>query len=152
MSDPIAYVSATPRLALPHLFAAQAQKEFIVNEAHARLDLLLHCSVEGQADDPPAEPAEGETWIVGAAPTGAWAGRAEMLAGWQAGTWIFVQPAEGMRVHDRATQSLALYRGEWIRPVAPENPTEGTTIDTQARAAIGNLIETLRNAGIFPAQ
>lgn len=150
MSDPISFTSTTPRLELPQLFAAQAQKEFIVNETLARLDMLLHCAVEG-ANEPPAAPAEGEAWIVGADPAGDWHGRAGALAGRQAGTWIFASPREGMRVFARDTQQIAFWKDGWQRPGAPAAPEGGTTIDAESRAAIGNLIETLRNAGIFAA-
>ncbi|RXZ64875.1 DUF2793 domain-containing protein [Pelagerythrobacter rhizovicinus] len=150
MSQPVTFESATPRFDLPHLFPAQSQKEFIVNESHARIDMLLHCAVEGEADDPPAAPAEGEVWIVGPAPTGDWNGRAGQLAGRQAGGWLFSAPRDGLRVFDKAARQVALYDGEWLRAAAPENPTGGSTIDAEARTVIDNLIETLRVAGILP--
>lgn len=149
MSQPVTFQSTTPRFALPHLFPAQAQKEFIVNEAHARLDMLLHCAAEGEANDPPGTAADGETWIVGSAPTGAWSGHAGHLAGWQAGTWLFVAPPEGMRLFDRAAGQVASYDGEWRRAAAPQTATGGVTVDTQARAAIADLVQILRTAGIL---
>ena len=150
MSQPLTFESTTPRLGLRHLFPAQSQKEFIVNESHALIDMLLHCAIEGEANDPPAAPAEGEVWIVGPAPTGDWSGHAGQLAGLQAGTWLFAAPQDGMRVFDRAARQAAFHHGGWLRVSAPESPAGGAVIDAEARAAIDNLIETLRLAGILP--
>jgi hypothetical protein len=149
MSNPISFTSVTPRLGLPQLFAAQAQKEFIVNETLARVDMLLHCAVEGVANDAPAAPADGEVWIVGEAPAGEWLGHPGELAGRQAGTWIFAAPREGMRVFARDTQQVAFWQNGWQRAQPPAGPQGGGTIDTEARTAIANLIESLRDAGIF---
>lgn len=67
---------ATPRFALPLLAVAQAQKEAMHNEALTLIDALLHATVEdGPLAAPPGAPMEGQCWIVGAAPTGAWAGQ-----------------------------------------------------------------------------
>jgi hypothetical protein len=37
------------------------------------------------------------------------------------------------------------------RVASPAIPNSGQIVDTEARDAIGNLVETLRNAGILPA-
>ena len=87
----------SPRLALPLLQPGQAQKEQDHNEALARLDLAVQPAVQAVAlDTPPATPGEGQCWIVGAAPSGDWSGRAGMLAGWSAGGWRYIAPVEGM--------------------------------------------------------
>lgn len=149
MTDPVSFPSATPRFALPLLFSGQAQKEFYVNEAHALADALLHAACEGETADPPATPAEGEAWLVGAGATDAWAGEDGKLAAWQAGNWLFAAPNDGMRLFDRATGQMLLYRGGWQRPAPPAAPSGGATIDAEARTAIADLVNALTAAGVF---
>mgnify|MGYP005852816935 CR=1 FL=1 len=144
MPDPITYATATPRFGLPLLFAGQAQKEFYVNEAHALADALLHAACEGEAAAPPAEPAEGEAWLVATGASGDWEGEDGKL-----GTWLFVQPNDGMRLFDRAAGQVLLYRGGWQRPAAPAEPDGGATVDAEARAAIAGLVAALVQAGVF---
>lgn len=150
MPDPISFTTACPRFKLPLLFSGQAQKEFYVNEAHALTDALLHPAIEGEAADPPASPAEGECWLVGASPTAAWTDHAGELACLVAGTWLFVAPRDGLKVLDRSTGQFLLYRGGWAVPVAPAEPIGGSTVDTEARAAIAGLVAALSDAGILP--
>lgn len=88
--------AATPRLGLPYLAAGQAQKELTHNEALVLADAMVCASVVGVAvDAPPASPAPGQCWIVGAAPTKEWAGQAGALAVWTSGGWRFVPPCDG---------------------------------------------------------
>jgi hypothetical protein len=151
MSDPLAFPSTTPRHALPMLFAGQAQKEVTVNGACALTDILLHAAIEGEIAAAPAAPAEGECWLVGAPASGLFAGREGCLAGFQAGTWIFASPSDGMCVFDRSTGQSVLYIGGWRREPAPSAPTGGTTVDVEARAAIEALILVLRQTSVLPA-
>lgn len=151
MADPISFTSATPRFGIPFLFAGQAQKEFFVNEAHALVDLLLHPAIESESDAPPANPEEGQCWLVGSNPTGAWANRPGSLAGWVSGTWLFAAPKEGTRALDKSTGQVIFFSNGWRRLAAPAIPTGGQVADAEARAAIGDLVETLRSAGILPA-
>lgn len=131
--------------------AGQAQKEFLVNEALARIDILAHPLVEGELSIPPAGPTEGQCWLIGPAPSGDWGGKEGWLVGWEAGDWVFVEPRDGMRVWDSTVRQWLTRDGGWNRPATPESPTAGSTIDSEARAAIDALIEALRNAGIFSA-
>jgi hypothetical protein len=151
MSDPFLFDSASPRFGLPLLFAGQAQKEAFVNEAHALADALLHCAVEGEASAPPATPAEGASWLVGPAATGDWAGKDGKLACRQAGNWLFVEPRDGMRVLDRSTGQERRYLSAWRIAEIVVEPTGGSNVDAEARAAISQIIAALREAGIFPA-
>lgn len=149
-------MATTTRLALPMLEAGQAQKEMFHNEALALLDLLVGASVEAALrDDPPAQPEVGQSWIVGPAATGDWAGKAGAIAGWTPGGWRFISPPEGFSVWDRATGTIARrVAGSWRsdRPgaaIAP--PAGGSTVDTEARAAIAAMLTLLRQRGLIAA-
>ena len=130
--------------------AGQAQKEAVVNEAHARTDALLHCAIEGEAAAPPTTPVEGTNWLVAASPTGAWAGQTGKIACRQAGNWLFVVPRDGMILLNRANGQQRRYFASWLAPSAPAAPSGGATVDAEARTAIGALIAALRTAGVFP--
>lgn len=151
MTEPIIFTHASPRHDLPLLFVGQVQKEFYVNEAHARIDALLHPAVEEVANDPPASPDDGQCWLAGTAPTGTWSGHPGHLACFSAGSWLLVAPTEGMRVYDKSSASVLLHRaGHWAGADAVSLPVGGTTVDTQARAAIEALVAALQSSGIIP--
>ena len=149
MSDPITFDSTTPRLALPLLFAGQAQKEFTVNEALLRADLALHCTVEGEVAAPPATPLPGQAWLVAANPAGAFAGHTSAIAGFTSGGWRFIAAQPGLQVYDKSSACFRHYTNLWQRCIAPAAPSGGTTIDQEARTAIGNILEKLVSAGIL---
>lgn len=141
--------AVTPRNALPFLFAGQSQREFYVNEALARIDMLLHPCVEGELAEPPTAPADGACYLVASSATGDWAGREGHIAGWIAGAWTFAAPYEGIRVRDRTTASVLSYDGQWRRHTAPTLPSGGSVIDDEARSAIGEVVAILRQHGLF---
>lgn len=151
MPDPLVFPDTSPRHDLPFLFAGQAQKEMFVNEAFARLDLLAQPSVLAELAAPPADPQPGQCWLVGQQASGNWSGADGCLAGWIAGAWHIVHPTPGMTVWDTATGQRLTWDGSWRRPVPPPLPAGGTTIDSEARTALAQLVQALREAGILPA-
>lgn len=86
---------ASPRLGLPYLAAAQAQKHVTMNEALGLLDGFVAAAAESRAvTAEPASPADGALYILPASATGAdWAGQpAGALMRFEAGAWA-VQPS-----------------------------------------------------------
>lgn len=157
------------RFALPFLVPGQAQKEMFHNEALATLDSLLHACIEtGPTASPPADPAAGQSWIVGAAATGAWADRTGALATWTGGGWRFAIPVAGMLAWNKSAQVWMRWTGsQWSAGTVPASalliggqqvvgprlaevpsPSGGTVIDLEARAAIEALIATLKAHGL----
>ena len=162
-------MSHSARYALPFIEPGQAQKELFHNEALQSLDLLVGACVEQPPlNAPPSAPAVGNCYIVGTAPTGDWAGQAGTLAAWTSGGWRFVAPKDGLAVHVRSTAVSALYRaGSWelgqlradrltvgglqvvgARSAAIADPSGGQA-DSQARAAIGQILAALRQHGLI---
>lgn len=162
----------TARLALPLLQPGQAQKELYHNEALALLDLATQAVVEAMGvDTPPDAPDLGACWVVGSAPSGAWVGHAQAIAGWTSGGWRFVGPRDGLAVWNRAAGQVSRFvGGGWEHGVlsghrlridgnqlvgprgsAIDNPAGGTTIDAEARGAIAAILATLREHGLIAA-
>jgi hypothetical protein len=44
---------------------------------------------------------------------------------------------------------MLLYRDGWQRPTAPAAPSTGSVVDSEARAALADLLAALAQAGIF---
>lgn len=150
MPDPL-FDSRSPRLDMPLLFAGQAQKEGFVNETTARIDALLHGAIEAETATPPALPVDGQCWLVGASPTGDWAGQAGRIAARQAGNWLFFTARDGMKLLNRASGQEIRYKAGWQIATRPAAPTGGTTIDAEARSAVAAILASLTTAGIIPA-
>jgi hypothetical protein len=99
---------------------------------------------------PPVGPVNGQTYVVGSAPTGVWAGQANAIAYWandpQDGVvstpqWEFYTPQVGWTAFNQATGSLIQWNGTtWGSPlVIPNktiiNPATGAIV---FNAALGN--------------
>lgn len=150
MAEPISFTTSTPRFELPLLFAGQAQKEFFYNEAQMIIDALLHLSVDGLEPTPPADPSEGQCWIIDAGATSVWAGKEDAIAIWHSNDWKFAGPQIGMRAFNRAMGQVLHFNGGWNLAQTPTLPTGGNTIDSEARSAIESLVGSLRSIGVFP--
>lgn len=160
----------TARLALPLIAAGQAQKELSHNEALVLVDAALGAAAESAGiNEPPSSPLEGQCWIVGNAPTGAWEGQGRALAIWTAGGWRFITATPGLSVWVEDRQLWAVYQGtEWVigvvqaarlvvdgqqvvgargLPISP--PVGGGTVDAEARSAIAAIIDRLTEHGLI---
>ena len=147
---------AGPSMALPGALAA--------------LDIAVAACVAGVlVNSPLASPAIGDCYVVGPSPQGAWTGHALALAGFTSGGWRFVEAREGLSAVSTQTGEPVVYRsGGWtvgqlrastvsvsgdqvIGPRLPavSDPAGGTTIDSEARAAISAILARLRLHGLI---
>ena len=144
----------TPNLSLPYIMAAQAQKHVTHNEAIRALDALLQIAVlDRDLISPPATPADGDRYIVAAAPSGSWAGHSNAIAAYQDGAWTFYAPREGWLawVADENVL-LAFDASTWTAAsVASVNPVAAiginTTADTTNRLAVSATATLFNHAG-----
>lgn len=142
--------SLSPRLGLPYLQPAQAQKHVTHNEALRQLDATTQLCLQGFAQtDPPGSPVTGEMHGLGAAPTDAWAGHGDALAYWDGTAWLFLTPAEGWRAWGQAEQELRVYRGGGWQPLLDgvNQLGIGTTADATNRLSVASDASLFSHAG-----
>jgi hypothetical protein len=151
MSDLIIFSSTTPVAGLPLLVPGQAQKEFFLNQALGILDALHARAVAASRSAPPAAVEEGICYRVTSPAIDTWVGYDDSIAVGIGGDWHFVAPREGMQVFDREAGHWLAYRSGWRNAVAPVMSASGSAIDSEARAALTQLIEVLSNLGILAA-
>ena len=108
-----------------------------LNESLLTVDALLQLAVVSVGDNaPPGSPANGARYVVGTAPTGAWAGRENQVAQWLDGAWRFyaaryvLNMADGlMYVRQGATWAVA--PAEWTAETVSQAEAEGGTATTR---------------------
>lgn len=128
----------TPRLGLPYVVAAQAQKHIPINESFARLDGLVQLAVESRAIAvQPASPVAGGVWILPASATGvAWVGQpAGTLMRFEAGAWEPLAPAEGVLAWVKDENQMVAFDGAAWTPLS-------STFRSLTAAASPNLAAT----------
>ena len=140
---------SSPRLALPYLAPAQAQKHVTHNEALMRLDALVQLVLQDSAaTTPPAEPALGAAYGLGTSPTGAWSGQAGHVAIWQGEGWLFLAPALGWRAYDAALGALRIWEGSaWVTPSQQDLLGIATSADDTNRLAVASAASLFSHAG-----
>ena len=143
-------MSDTPLLGLPLLAASQAQKHVTHNEALLRLDALIHLSVIARDVASPPAAADGDRYLVTAAPTGAWAGQPGVLALAQAGGWVFITPREGWRLWVEAEGKLLVFDGgQWREPFTLTDLTNLARLGVNATADDTNRLAVSSPATLF---
>lgn len=146
-------MDTTPNLALPYLIAAQAQKHVTHNEAIRMLDALVQLAVlDRQVDTPPVSPADGDRYIVGPSPTGAWDGKANEIAAFQDGAWAFFAPQTGWIAWVSAEDALYAWEGtSWVAAGGSVNPAllvgVNATADPTNRLSVSSPATLLNHEG-----
>ncbi|WP_228242678.1 DUF2793 domain-containing protein [Porphyrobacter sp. GA68] len=149
MNTPLSLSGTTAKFDLPLLYPGQAQKEFFLNEALARLDIVTQPAVLGQRSEPPATPARGDCWLVATGGVGLFSGQDDNIASHDGNQWTFVRPHDGMVLYDSAAGALRRYKDGWSTPVAIAAPSGGDVVDVQARTAIVALLQALAGLSVI---
>lgn len=141
-------MASTPNIGLTLVEQAQAQKEVTVNQALTRIDALMNNgAISLSLSAPPGSPGAGDLYIVGASPSGAWAGRARQVAYFEQ-VWRFVPPRAGMTLWVASEGLLYSFDGaDWV-------PSGGTNILGSAALAplfTTDLIPIVRGGVIYLA-
>ena len=110
---------ATPRLGLPWLMPAQAQKHVTVNESLGRLDALIQCAVQSRTvSAQPSDPAGGDAFILPAGASGAdWDGFSQNdIVYFQDGAWRRIAARTGLTAYILDEGALVLFDGTGWAP------------------------------------
>jgi hypothetical protein len=110
----------TPRLSLPVIEAAQAQKHVTHNDALTLLDCLTQLAVESRSlTTPPALPADGNCYIPATGASGAWSGWDNALGLYSGGGWLKLAPVSGLKAWVKDERLTLTYEdGVWRDGVA----------------------------------
>lgn len=106
----------TPRLRLGQLVDGQELDAMAINDALIQIDAQSDLYLKGQfVNTPPSSPADGDTYLLGGAPTGAWSGYAYKIAYCIDGGWRFFTPFDGMRGFVATSRAFLVYQGgSWL--------------------------------------
>ncbi|MDF2621317.1 MAG: hypothetical protein K0S00_3976 [Xanthobacteraceae bacterium] len=92
------------------------------------------------SNTPPGSPVNGDMYVLGVAPTGAWSGHANNLAQWTGSAWLFTAPERGTTVVSAATGVLSVWNGaSWLPYVGPSSFIQTLMDDANAAAARATL-------------
>lgn len=142
----------TPNLGLPYLLSNQAQKHVTLNESLRALDGLLQLSVLARdVLSPPADPGEGNRYLIGGDADGDWTGQGGKIALFADGGWLYFAPQTGWRVWIEAERLLLVFDGESWVPVTPDTLQNLTRLGLGGAADDDNPLLARLNSALFTA-
>ena len=114
---------------LPLMESAQTQKFLTFNSAISYLDALVNPTVFNRTTSaPPASPTEGDRYIIGSSPTGAWTGLANRIAVYIGTNWVIFTPSEGWNVYDQGANEEITFTGSlWLTKVRGSSAVNGSS-------------------------
>lgn len=157
-------MTSSPDLGLPLIASQQNQPEVTHNEAVRLIAALLNGVISRGTNTPPGAPVDGDAYIIGAAPTGAWAGRANRIAVRIGTAWLFVPfndsagtplaigaRQEGLRVYVRDEDAVYTWTGSaWA--IVPTALPSFAVAGVPSAAIAGRMIYvTDETGGAVPA-
>jgi len=121
-------MTTTPDIGLPLLEAQQQQPNVTHNQIVYQLSALMNGVINMTTNSPPGSPTEGDSYVIGSTPTGAWAGKAYCIATYTSGGWMFIPDRnsagtpltmgarqEGLRTYNRFDNTQYAWDGAaWI--------------------------------------
>lgn len=139
----------TANLEMPYILPSQAQKHVTHNEALQRLDAVVQLTISDEVVAPPSAPAEGETYLIAESASGAFAGKAGMLAFRQDGAWIYLTPRLGWRAFFLDTGKLRIFSGgHWGDQALPDDASL-QSLGIRADADATNRLAVSSPASLF---
>lgn len=123
------------------------------NPAMALLDAIVQLAVISQTATPPGSPSNGERYIVGASPTGAWSGQANTIAVYLTiGTagWVFLTPKLGWRAWNAATADYIRFDGTAWLPEPVAQPMRGISFSRDPAELPGSDQSIFTHRFAFP--
>ena len=141
---------ATPRLGLPLLEAAQAQKHVTHNEALLLIDAAMHLAVVSRRVASPPAAIEGLRHLVPEGAMGDWSEQGGKLALAQGGGWLFLIPRAGWRLWVEEERKFLLFDGAaWIDPLPAPEVTATPRLGVNATADEVNRLSVSSPATLF---
>ena len=143
---------SSPVMGLPYIQPSQAQKHVTHNEALRILDAVTQLSVlSAELNAPPAEPVEGDRYIVAPPGAGDWAGRGHAIAVRVDNTWQFFVPRAGWRADVQPTGAALRFDGaSWVAASDLASVAQlgiGTGADATNRLAVASPATLLTHTG-----
>ncbi len=135
-------------LSLPYILPAQAQKHVTHNAALARLDVAVQLAVTARdVTAPPADPADGDRYLVPTGATGDWAGHVDEIAVRDQNAWIFAAPVAGWRATVLSEDLQIRFDGSAWQ--AGEGALEAASLGINASADTTNRLTLSSPATLF---
>ena len=143
---------SSPRLSLPFIQTAQAQKHVTHNEAVRALDMLVQLSfVDDALNSPPAGTSEGDCYIVASGGSGAWSGQDNAIAAYLDGAWQFQTPRAGWRGYVLARSVVSVFDGtDWCE-ITPSQVQGVSQIGLGMEADTSSPFAAKLNAALWSA-
>lgn len=142
----------SPRLTLPFIQPAQAQKHVTHNEAVRALDMLVQLSfVDDALSAPPPAPSEGDCYVVASGGSGVWVAQDGAIAAYLDGAWQFHTPRAGWRGYVQSRAAMVVFDGAQWHEISPSALQAASLIGLGMQADANTPFAAKLNAALWSA-